>query len=188
MQVQKKYYNARHQPMEFKASNFVLLSTKNLKLKLPKKSLQPKYIRPFEVLELCRKLAYCLDLPTIWRIYNVINISRLEKWRGDNHLYKGPIIVPNKVEFDIEQEYKVECILEHKEDQDSVLHYRVKQVGFNNLKDITQEPVEHLRSARAIVNAYQREQGTPPTAQGQRATSKQYHCKCSVGTQQEKRT
>jgi len=79
MQVQKKYYDARHQPIEFKAGDFVLLSTKNLKLKRPKKSLEPKYIGPFKVLELCGKLAYRLDLPSTWRIYNVINISRLEK-------------------------------------------------------------------------------------------------------------
>ena len=87
MQVQKKYYDARHQPIGFNAGDFVLLSTKNLKLKRPKKSLWPKYIGPFEVLEPCGKLAYRLDLPAAWRIHDVINISRLEKWRGDNYLY-----------------------------------------------------------------------------------------------------
>jgi hypothetical protein len=63
MQVQKKYYDAQHQPMEFKAGDFVLLSTKNLKLKRLKKSLWLKYIRPFKVLEPCGKLVYRLDLP-----------------------------------------------------------------------------------------------------------------------------
>jgi hypothetical protein len=140
--------------MEFSASDFVLLSTKNLKLKRPKKSLWPKYIRPFEVLELCGKLAYRLDLPVTWQIHNVINISRLERWQGDDHLYQGPVIVLDEVEFETEQEYKVECILKHKEDQDGVLHYKVKWMGFDKPKDITWEPAEHLRSARATVNAY----------------------------------
>ena len=68
------------------------------------------------MLELCGKLVYRLDLPATWRIYNVINISRLEEWRGDNHPYEGPVIVPDEVEFDTEQEYEVECILEYEED------------------------------------------------------------------------
>jgi hypothetical protein len=116
MQVQKKYYDACHQLMEFFVGDFVLFLTKNLKLKRPKKSLWPKYIRLFEVLELCGKLAYCLDLLVTWRIYNVINISCLERWRGDDHLYQGPVIVLDEVEFETEQEYEVECILEHEED------------------------------------------------------------------------
>jgi transposase InsO family protein len=185
MQVQKKYYDARHQPIGFNAGDFVLLSTKNLKLKRPKKSLWPKYIGPFEVLEPCGKLAYRLDLPATWRIHDVINISRLEKWRGDDHPYQGPVIVPDNVEFETEQEYEVECILEHEEDQDGVLHYRVKWVGFDKPEDITWEPAEHLRSARATVNAYWRKQGTTPTAQGQESTRKQ-HRKRGAGKRQEK--
>jgi hypothetical protein len=47
MLVQKKYYDACHQPMEFNAGDFVLLLMKNLKLKRPKKSLWPKYVGPF---------------------------------------------------------------------------------------------------------------------------------------------
>ena len=185
MQVQKKYYDARHQPIGFNAGDFVLLSTKNLKLKRPKKSLWPKYIGPFEVLEPCGKLAYRLDLPAAWRIHDVINISRLEKWRGDNHPYQGPVIVPDEVEFDMEQDYEVECILDHEEDQDSVLHYKVKWVGYDDPKDITWEPAEHLRSARATVNAYWREQGVKPTTRGQRAALKQQDRKRRAGKRRE---
>jgi hypothetical protein len=100
MAVQKKYYDARHQPMEFGADDYVLLSTKNLKLRRPKKSLWPKYIGPFRVLEPCGKLAYRLDLPPAWRIHNVINISRLERWQGDGHPYEGSVMVPEDVEFE----------------------------------------------------------------------------------------
>ncbi len=64
--------------MEFNAGDYVLLSMKNLKLKRPKKSLWPKYIRLFQVLKPCGKLAYCLDLLPAWRIHDMINISRLE--------------------------------------------------------------------------------------------------------------
>ncbi len=104
MAVQKKYYDAWYQPMEFNAGDYVLLSTKNLKLKQLKKSLWPKYIGPFQVLELCGKLAYRLDLLPAWRIHDVINISRLERWRGNSYPYEGPVIIPKDVELETEQE------------------------------------------------------------------------------------
>ena len=53
--VQKKYYDAQHEPIEFGTGDFMLLSTKNLNIKRPKRSLWPKYIEPFEILEPCRK-------------------------------------------------------------------------------------------------------------------------------------
>jgi hypothetical protein len=126
MAVQKKYYDAQHEPIEFGTGNFVLLSTKNLNIKRPKRSLWPKYLGPFEILELCGKLAYRLKLPSTWWIYDVINVSRLEKWRGDSHPYEGPVIILGEVEFENRQEYEVECILDHKKDAKGVLHYRVK--------------------------------------------------------------
>ena len=55
MAVQKKYYDAQHEPIEFGTGDFVLLSTKNLNIKRPKRSLWPKYMGPFEILEPCRK-------------------------------------------------------------------------------------------------------------------------------------
>ena len=55
MAVQKKYYDAQYKLIEF---NFVLLSTKNLNIKRPKKSLWPKYIGPFKILEPYGKQAY----------------------------------------------------------------------------------------------------------------------------------
>lgn len=170
MKVQKKYYDARHQPMEFKANEFVLLSTENLKLKRPKKSLWPKYVGPFQVIEPCGKLAYRLRLPETWRIHDVINISRLEKWRGNNHPYEGPVTAPDDVEFESEQEYEVECILDHAVDDDEVLHFRVKWVGYDDPEDITWEPAEHMSHARAIVNSYMREHDVAPASQGRNAS------------------
>ena len=39
MAVQKKYNDAQHEPIEFGTGDFVLLSTKNLNIKRPKRSL-----------------------------------------------------------------------------------------------------------------------------------------------------
>jgi hypothetical protein len=126
MAVQKKYYDAQYKLIEFGTGDFVLLSTKNLNIKRPKRSLWPKYVRPFEILKPCGKQVYRLKLPSIWRIHDVINVSRLEKWHGDNHPYEGPVIIPDKVEFEHRQEYKVECILNLEKDAEGVLHYKVK--------------------------------------------------------------
>ena len=139
MAVQKKYYDVQHEPIEFGTGDFMLLSTKNLNIKRLKRSLWPKYIRPFEILEPCGKLAYRLKLPSNWRIYDVINVYHLEKWRGDSHPYEGPVMIPNEVEFENRQEYEVECVLDHEKDAEGVLHYWVKWAGFDNPEDDTWE-------------------------------------------------
>jgi hypothetical protein len=154
MAVQKKYYDAQHEPIEFGTGDFVLLSTKNLNIKRPKRSLWPKYVGPFEILEPCGKQAYRLKLPSTWRIHDVINVSRLEKWRGDKHPYEGPVIIPDEVEFENRQEYEVGCVLDHEQDAEGVLHYRVKWTGFDSPEDDTWEPAEHLSGARAKVKEY----------------------------------
>ena len=154
MAVQKKYYDAQHEPIEFGTGDCVLLSTKNLNIKRPKRSLWPKYIGPFEILEPCGKQAYHLKLPSIWRIHDIINVSRLEKWRGDNHPYEGPVIIPDEVEFENRQEYEVKCVLDHEKDAEGVLHYRVKWAGFDDPEDDTWEPAEYLSGASAKVKEY----------------------------------
>lgn len=59
-------------------------------------------------------------------IYNVIIVSRLEKWHGDNYSYKGPVIILDEVEFENRQEYEVKCVLDYEKDAKGILHYRVK--------------------------------------------------------------
>ena len=60
---QVKHYNAKHQPREYNFRDLVLLSTKNLKLKLPAKKLSPRFISPFRVLLHIGQQAYRLALP-----------------------------------------------------------------------------------------------------------------------------
>ena len=157
MAVQKKYYDAQHKPIEFGTSDFTLLSTKNLNIKRLKRSLWPKYVGPFEILEPCGMQAYRLKLPSTWRIHDIINVSRLEKWRSDKHPYEGPVIIPDEVEFENRQEYEVECVLNHEKDAEGVLYYRVKWAGFDDPEDYTWEPAEHLSGARAKVTKYWRD-------------------------------
>ncbi len=88
--------------MEFNTGDYILLLTKNLKLKQPKKSLWPKYIKLFKILKLCEKLTYYLDLFLAWQIHDVINISRLEWWWGDSYPYKRLVIILKDIKLETE--------------------------------------------------------------------------------------
>ena len=80
-QSQKHYHDKHHKPIEFARGDLVLLSTKNLQLKVPNKKLAPKFIGPFRVLERVGKVAYRLALPAQYsRLHNVFSVSLLEPW------------------------------------------------------------------------------------------------------------
>lgn len=49
---QSKYYNKAHKPLSFNVGDIVLLSVKNLRLRLLNRKLSSKYDRPFQVLAL----------------------------------------------------------------------------------------------------------------------------------------
>ena len=59
--TQKKYADRRRRPLAFETGAQVLLSTKNLRLKGPRK-LQDRFVGPFTVMESIGKMAYKLDL------------------------------------------------------------------------------------------------------------------------------
>jgi len=47
--IQKKYYNKKHIPKEFKIGDKVLLSIKNIQTKYIKKKLDYQWLRPFKI-------------------------------------------------------------------------------------------------------------------------------------------
>jgi hypothetical protein len=101
---QKKYYDQRHQPMEFKRGSLVKLSTANLKLK--DKKLQPRYVGPFRVTERIGTQAYRLALPNKYhRLHDVFPIQSLEPYysRGTEE----PLPMPD-LEDDQDNEYEIE--------------------------------------------------------------------------------
>ena len=80
---QAKYYNRKHKPQHYKRGDLVMLSTKNLKLKVPSSKLGPKFIGPFRVLVAIGSQAYRLALPEQYdRIHNVFYVSLLEPWKA----------------------------------------------------------------------------------------------------------
>lgn len=110
---QAKYYNAKHQPRSYNVGDLVLLSTKNLQLKEPKKKLSFKYIGPFKVLQAIGRQAYRLALPSKYRVHDVFHVSLLEAFHAREHAAIAEMPLP-ALDDDGEEAYKVEAILQEK--------------------------------------------------------------------------
>jgi hypothetical protein len=95
-----------------KVGDKVLLSTKYLNLKHSKKSrkLLPKWIGPFEVVQVVGPVAYRLKIKPSWRVHPVFHVSLLEPYRESGRVQPPPPLV----EMEGALEYEMESILEHR--------------------------------------------------------------------------
>ena len=106
---QAHFANAHRKPITFTVGQYVLLSSKNIKIATtgtPK--LLPRYLGPFKVIKLVGNAAVKLDIPTAWRIHPVFHYSLLKLWNGPH------TAEPLTVEVEGFPEYVVETILSHK--------------------------------------------------------------------------
>ena len=86
------------------------MSMKNLVFKeRPVKKLTERYVESYEVKEVVSKNAGKLRLPAFMRIYPVVNISRIVRYREPVRGQK--VEEPKPVKVDREEEWKVEKIL-----------------------------------------------------------------------------
>jgi hypothetical protein len=95
----------------YKVGDKVLLSTKYLNLKHSEtnRKLLPKWIGPFEVVQVVGPVAYKLRMNPGWRVHPVFHVSLLELYR-ENGRVQPP---PPPIEMEGALEYEVESILEH---------------------------------------------------------------------------
>jgi hypothetical protein len=96
----------------YKVGDNVLLSTKYLNLKHSKKSrkLPPKWIGPFEVMQVVGPVAYNLKMNPGWRLHSVFHVSLLEPYRESGRVQPSP----PPMEMEGALEYEVESILDHR--------------------------------------------------------------------------
>lgn len=87
----------------------MLLSTKNLKLRVPSRKLGPRFVRPFLVLDVVGSQAYRLILPRAMKIHDVFHVSLMEYWRGDGEADAESMPLAQQAE-----EWEVEEILDHR--------------------------------------------------------------------------
>ena len=80
---QKSYADKRRKPLQFEVGDHVYLlvsPTKGVQRFGLKGKLAPRYIRPFEILEICGPMAYRIRLPSrLAAVHDVFHISQLKK-------------------------------------------------------------------------------------------------------------
>ena len=84
-QRQKAFADKRRVEVIYKVGDKVLLSTKYLNLKHSEtnRKLLPKWIGPFEVVQVVGPVAYKLKMNPGWRVHPVFHVSLLELYRED---------------------------------------------------------------------------------------------------------
>ena len=77
--LQAKYYDAKHKPVEFQPCDLVWLNSSNLSTSHPSKKLDWKHLGPFKVVKRIGLQAYKLELPaTMCHIHNTFHVSLLD--------------------------------------------------------------------------------------------------------------
>ncbi len=103
---QKSYADRKRREISFDVGTQVLLSTSNIKLKMPgARKLLPRWIGPFKVLKRVGKVAYRLELPTTLKIHNVFHVSLLKSYRTSGKVQPPPppILEDDELSFDVER-------------------------------------------------------------------------------------
>ncbi|GKA32167.1 putative reverse transcriptase domain-containing protein [Tanacetum coccineum] len=87
---QKSYADLKRKPMEFQVGDKVMLKISPWKgvVRFGKRGkLNPRYVRPFKVLEKVGEVAYKLELPEeLSRVHNTFHVSNLKKCHADEPL------------------------------------------------------------------------------------------------------
>nr|GEU92652.1 putative reverse transcriptase domain-containing protein [Tanacetum cinerariifolium] len=90
---QKSYADLKRKSMEFQIRDRVMLKVSPWKGVVrfgKRRKLNPRYVRPFKVLDKVRTIAYKLELPQeLSRVYNTFHVSNLKKCHADE-----PLAVP----------------------------------------------------------------------------------------------
>jgi hypothetical protein len=165
VEAQVKYYDKRHTPMEFKAKDQVMLSTKHLRLTRPNRKLTERFLGPFEVLRVMPSGRACvLKLPlSMSRIHPVFHVSLLEPYHHRSGVDVSSAL--SEVELEDDQEWEVETILaDRKRGKIEEFLVRWKDYG---VEDNTWEPARNLENAGEALVAYREQK-----ARSQRAKSR----------------
>lgn len=150
-EAQTRYYNKTHKPQTYKVGDMVLLSLKNIRLKLPTKKLSPRFAGPYRVIDLVGTQAYRLALPKdLSRIHNVFHVSLLEPWtqRGDSEEMPMPVAIDPEGE----PEWEVEAILQERR-RKGVKQYLVKWLGWPDTYN-QWEPEKNLNGSQDLIREY----------------------------------
>jgi hypothetical protein len=156
-QRQKAFANKNLVEKTLKVGNKVLLSTKYLNPKHSKKyrQLLPKWIGPFEVVQVVGPVAYKLKMYPGLRVHPVFYVLLLEPYRKSDRVQPPP----PPIEMEGALEYEVESILEHRfwGIKNPKAYYKVACKGYG-IAHNSWEPESNVVNALEVVADYWKRQ------------------------------
>ena len=120
--------------------------------------LMPKYIGPLPILKRIGKVAYRIELPSWWRIHNVLHVSQLKPYQADKE--DASRNLPSRPQLNLSQHKDkavAEVILNHRvTGKRKKLHkeYLVKWQGCS-AQECTWERVTNLKAFQELIDAYE---------------------------------
>jgi hypothetical protein len=152
-QRQKAYADMSRADVLFNDGDKVLLSTKNITLRMIGTSkLLPKFIGPFPIKRRIGKVAYELELPESMQIHNVFHVSLLKHYYEDKRVQPPP---PPVILGDVPH-WVVERVLSHREKKYRkrvTKEYLVQWTGYGPEHN-TWEPEKSLVNAPETLQTY----------------------------------
>lgn len=126
----------------------VYLERHDLRSTRPSQKLDFKRFGPFQITQKLSDTAYCLKIPTTWRIHNVFHVSYLIPARKDTILGRRQEPPPPDI-IEGEEEQEIEQILKKRRLRSSVMQYLVRWKGFGEEDDewLKEYQLEHAQEA-----------------------------------------
>jgi hypothetical protein len=142
---------------KFVVGTKVWLQTSHLHSDRPNKSLDYKFIGPFEITEQVNELSFRLELPETMKCHDVFHVSLLEPFVENQiagRTVEPPAPLSIEEDGDVHQEFEVEHIL-NKRVRNKRVQYLVHWKGYG-IKDRTWEPLQNLTNCRKLISEYER--------------------------------
>ena len=166
-QNQKVHADKRRMHLDLKVGDWVMLSTKNLRLKkddrtMARRKLLPKFIGPYKVTEAIglsgKEVAFRLGLPEHCRIHDVFHVSLLRPYKrpSDEQMHG---FMPQPLDWlDGMPMFEVDCIAGHKivslRGGKKSLSFLIKWKGYESAYDTWEPCATILEDIPSVLSAY----------------------------------
>ena len=157
---QARYYDAKHQRIEFEPGDMVWLNASNVSTSRPSKKLDWKRLGPYKVVKRIGLQAYKLALPpTMRHLHDVFHVSLLDPVKTTSLPPRKPLPPPALYVKDDQAYFEIEDILDSKR-TGRRLHYLVKWKGFPDSEN-SWEPLANIPALGLVKEFHRRNPGKP---------------------------
>ncbi|KAH0829924.1 hypothetical protein FOPE_10756 [Fonsecaea pedrosoi] len=147
-----EHYDKKRAERSFAIGDFVLVSSKHIRLARASKKLADQFIGPFEVMDKHGLNAYTLRLPKKYgRLHHTFHVSLLRAYRA-----RAGEPRPEPIDIDGEEEWEVEEVLAERV-RSGRTQFHVRWKGYGEADD-SWEPASNLANARDLIEEFRRRQ------------------------------